>query len=135
MMIDFFGTPPGLLSLAGAAAVLVLISVVKRLAARARARRAKASLAPAATGSGPAPTSSGFAPASPGFTALPRWVVAAVAAWTVVGEEPVRGEPVSRGTPIARSTPVTPSAEAWKPGTFAQDPWLAAGWRNVGVTK
>ena len=121
MMIDFFGTPPGLLSLAGAAAVLVLISVVKRLAARARARRAKASPGPAATGSGP--------------VALPRWVVAAVAAWTVVGEEPLRGEPVSRGTPIARSTPVTPSAEAWKPGTFAQDPWLAAGWRNVGVTK
>jgi hypothetical protein len=122
MMIDFFGTPSGLLSLAGAAAVLVLISVVKRLAARGRARRAKASPGPAATGSGPAPV-------SPGFTALPRWVVAAVAAWTVVGEEPARGTPATRGEPVS------PSAEAWKPGTFAQDPWLAAGWRNVGVTK
>jgi hypothetical protein len=113
MMIDFFGTLPGLLSLAGAAALLILVSVVRKLAARARTRRAQAGAGPAAA-----------APASPGFASapatLPRWVVAAVAAWAALGEEPA------------------PSAEAWKPAVSWHDPWLAAGWagrRDVGVYK
>jgi hypothetical protein len=110
MMIDFFGTLPGLLSLAGLAVLLILISIVRRLAARARTRRAAASPVPTAVLDSP-----GFAPS--GTSELPRWVVAAVAAWAVVGEEPA------------------PSAEAWKPGAGGPDPWLAAGWRNVGVTK
>jgi GNAT superfamily N-acetyltransferase len=60
MMIDFFGTTPGLLSLAGAALILILVSVLRRLAARPRARRAGLAAGPA----GP-----------------PRWLVAAIAAW------------------------------------------------------
>jgi hypothetical protein len=113
MMIDFFGTTPGLLSLAGLGVLLILISIVRRLAARARARRAAASSVPAA-----APASPGFGPS--GRSEPPRWVVAAVAAWTAVGEEPA------------------PSAEAWKPAAGGPDPWLAAAGparRNVGVTK
>lgn len=111
MMIDFFGTLPGLLSLAGLAVLLILVSLIRRLSARARARRA-------------APGSA-KAPAEPPAAGPPRWVVAAVAAWAAA----------------ERDGPV-PSAAAWKAGLGSpelalggQDPWLASGWRNVGVTK
>jgi len=110
MMIDFFGTLPGLLSLAGLAVLLILVSVLKRLAARARARRTAAGLVPPAATASP-----GIAPSA--TSEPPRWVVAAVAAWAALGEEPA------------------PSAEAWKPDASWHDPWLASGWRNVGVTK
>jgi hypothetical protein len=117
MMVDFFGTTPGLLSLAGLAAVLILVSLLKRLAARARARREQA-------------------PASPAGGPLPRWAVAAIAAWAAVEarEGPERGAPTSSGS----VSPVSPSAAAWRPSAGGPDPWLA--WagperRNVGVTK
>ena len=113
MMIDFFGTLPGLLSLAGLGLLLVLLSVLRKLAGRARARRAQ-----------PGAGLMTAVPASPGFAsepaALPRWVVAAVGAWVVAREEQA------------------PSAEAWKPAVSWHDPWLAAGWagrRDVGVYK
>jgi hypothetical protein len=104
MMIDFFGTTPGLLSLAALALVLILVSVLRRLAARARARRA-------------APGSA--APA--GEARLPRWALAAVAAWAA--DEAGGG---------ARDAP---SAAAWTAAAGGRDPWLEAGWRRVGVTK
>jgi hypothetical protein len=109
MMIDFFGTTPGLLSLAALALVLILISVFRRLAARARARRA-------ATGSA--------APA--GEERLPRWAIAAIAAWAA-------GE-------AGGGAREAPSAAAWT-GTARtaaageRDPWREAGWRKVGVTR
>jgi len=107
MMIDFFGTLPGLLSLAGLAALLILVSVVKRLVARARTRRAGAQArSPAALA---------------GQAELPRWVFAAVAAWAM--QEAGGG---------ARDAP---SAAAWMAVAGGQDPWLAAGWSKVGVTK
>ena len=105
MMIDFFGTTPGLLSLAALALVLILTSVFRRLAARARARRA----AP-----GPA-----AAPA--GEARLPRWALAAVAAWAA-----------SEAGGGARDAP---SAAAWTAAAGGRDPWLEAGWRRAGVTK
>ena len=126
MMIDFFGTPVGLLSLAGLAALLILVSVLRRLAARARARRAAARAQPLAAAA---------SPASPGPTRLPRWVVAAVAVWAA---------PTSSGfaAKAGDGQGTAPSAEAWKPAPTSsgftaggQDPWLAAGWRSVGVTK
>ena len=119
MMIDFFGTPAGLLSLAGLAALLILVSVLRRLAARARARRA-------AIAKVSAPASTGLAPA--GAAGLPRWVVAAVAVWAAPTSSGFAGE-------AGGGEGTAPSAEAWKPATGGQDPWLAAGWRNVGVTK
>ena len=103
MMIDFFGTTPGLLSLAALALVLILTSVFRRLA---RARRA----AP-----GPA--------AAPAREArLPRWALAAVAAWAAS----------EAGGGAARDAP---SAAAWTAAAGGRDPWLEAGWRRVGVTK
>ena len=136
MMIDFFGTTPGLLSLAGLALILILVSVLKRLIARARVRRAAA-----AAGSAPAPTASGFAvsgqasgsagvsgaPAAAGPGGLPRWVVAAIAVWAVaeIGGRQASGF-------------AAPSAAAWGPVSSGPDPWLAAAGperRNVGVTK
>ncbi len=119
MMIDFFGTPAGLLSLAGLAALLILVSVLRRLAARARARRAAARAQPPAAAA---------SPASPGPTRLPRWVVAAVAVWAAPTSSGFAGE-------AGGGEGTAPSAEAWKPAPGGQDPWLAAGWRNVGVTK
>ncbi len=104
MMIDFFGTTPGLLSLAGAALILILVSILRRLAARARARRA----------------------ASP--AGLPRWVVAAIAAWAA--------EQAGEGAPSA--TAWSPPASPGYAAVCGQDPWLAAAGparRNVGVTK
>ncbi len=119
MMIDFFGTLPGLLSLAGLGLLLILVSILKRLAARARARRAGAR--------------SGSAAAPAGTAALPRWAVAAIAAWAAADEEAARGTPALTSSGFA-----TPSAEAWKPTAGVQDPWLAAGGpgrRNLGVYK
>jgi hypothetical protein len=122
MMIDFFGTTPGLLSLAGLALILILVSVLKRLMARARARRAQGAASTAAAG---------LASASP--AQLPRWVVAAIAAWAAeeAGGGPAGGVPASRGS-------TAPSAASWRPTAGASDPWTAAAGperRNVGVTK
>jgi hypothetical protein len=128
MMIDFFGTTPGLLSLAGAALILILVSVLRRLAARGRARRAADS---AATGGAATGGAAAAGPAGP-----PQWVVAAIAAWAVgeAGDRPAEGL-------------AAPSAAAWSPPAAASpgyaashgpDPWLAAAGparRNVGVTK
>ena len=134
MMIDFFGTTPGLLSLAGLALILILVSVLKRLIARARVRRATAAAgsAPAASGfavSGQGADSAGVigAPAAAGPGGLPRWVVAAIAVWAVaeIGGRQALGF-------------AAPSAAAWGPVSSGPDPWLAAAGperRNVGVTK
>ena len=117
MMIDFFGTLPGLLSLAGAAVLLILISVVRRLRARAAGRQGRPEAAPR-RGGGRAGAARGSAAA--GEAGPPRWLVAAVAAYAASGES------------------AAPSAEAWKPAVSWHDPWLAAGGpgrRNLGVYK
>jgi hypothetical protein len=120
MMIDFFGTTPGLLSLAGAALILILVSVLRRAAARGRARRA---------------ASASSAPGTPAASSaqLPRWVIAAIAAWAAeeAGGGPAGGVPASPGL-------TAPSAASWRPTAGASDPWTAAAGparRNVGVTK
>jgi GNAT superfamily N-acetyltransferase len=112
MMIDFFGTTPGLLSLAGAALILILVSVLRRLAARPRARRAGLAAGPA----GP-----------------PRWLVAAIAAWAA--EQAGGGPAGGTAAPSAAAwRPASPGCDA----PCGPDPWLAAAGparRNVGVTK
>jgi len=110
MSVDFFGTLPGLLSLAAAAALFIVVWLVRRLVARGRKAAAAPEPARAPEPAGP-----------------PRWVIAAVAAWAALSEEPV------------------PSAESWKPASSWHDPWLAEagagssglnpGRRNVGVYK
>ena len=52
---------------------------------------------------------------------LPRWALAAVAAWAA-----------SEAGGGARDAP---SAAAWTAAAGGRDPWLEAGWRRAGVTK
>ncbi len=94
---QFFGSLPGLLVLAALAAAVALLLVLRRI----RARRAGEA----------APTSAGFAatPEPGGGQRLPRWLLAAVAAWAALEERP------------------GPSAAAWAPVADRADPWRIAG--------
>ena len=110
MSVDFFGTLPGLLSLAGVAVLIFAVWLIRRLAARGR----QAAAAPQ-----PAQETQ---PAGP-----PRWVFAALAAWAASSEEPA---------PSAEAwKPAASWHDPWLAEAGGGSSGLYPGRRNVGVYK
>jgi hypothetical protein len=104
MNVDFFGTLPGLLSLAGAVLLFIVVWLIRRLAARPRQAAAAPKPAEAAQPAGP-----------------PSWLFAAVAAWAALNEEPVPSAEAWR------------PAASWHDPWLAEAGGGSSGRRKVGV--